>query len=909
MLKKLFSFARNQKTNTDSGNSHKVKTPPQKVNYSALDETNPKHRRQLLECLSSTTDNQVISEISSRLNDKQQLISDFIAQPESMLARLIAAKINREDIDNTMWEKLITLPHSLPLQQLFISQCDDQAQLQTLANVGHSHAIRQQACSKITDTERLTALLSSIGKRDKKVRQFIKQSLNKQRQVALEQQQTQNAISELTAQTQRFASQAWNPQLSGKLHILKQQRDKLLPHLDDAQQTAIEQHLTQIGVTVASHEAELKAQAKAAELKQQQIALSNELKQLLTRLATTYSEQQSDELSAIIDTAGTLCAGNPNVEAQLRQLTELHQAHLRFQQAQSDLIAYNNSQAIAPQQRANLITLLATINWPATSAKPALLADLDKRLHTAAATPKVEPGDSQALKQQRQALKQQLIDCELAVDAKDLNTTNKISSEIRHILQKTAVADRDISSHWQRLSKRVFELRDWHKFASMTQRQQLCNDMKALTDDVTDLNQRAATIKQLQADWKALGSDFSAESKALWNEFKKAADIAYLPCKAHFAEAQNQRQRNSEKRQQLCEQLKHYLTNNDWASTRFDAIDTILQQAKQEWRGYFPVEKNTSNALQQRFNGLLKDLNNNRQASLDILIEEKQQFISQAQQLLQQAETDLTGAINQAKSIQQRWQQCEKLPHAIDKKLWHELRSHLDVLFEQRQAQKQQREKDQLVHVNAANLIIEQIEQLSKLDDASLKQSRPQYNALCHDYHNVGDRPNTAYKQQQTAFKKACDDYTEHFDSLHSRAERQQWADFITLCQLLNQRDLCSDDEQRHTLQHTIEQQWQTLDCNSHWKQAVSQRIASASKCENVDEQQYRHLCIELELAAGIDSPAQDQAQRMALQMNKLKQGLGQGSSDQQALILQWLSLPACSDATLQQRVDNIVQG
>jgi hypothetical protein len=57
-----------------------------------------------------------------------------------------------------------------------------------------------------------------------------------------------------------------------------------------------------------------------------------------------------------------------------------------------------------------------------------------------------------------------------------------------------------------------------------------------------------------------------------------------------------------------------------------------------------------------------------------------------------------------------------------------------------------------------------------------------------------------------------------------------------------------------------------------------------------------------------IASPAADQALRLNLQMEKLKQGLGQQQlHSKQQLILQWLSWPATRDLSLQQRFDALL--
>ncbi|MBL4800088.1 MAG: hypothetical protein JKY50_22040 [Oleispira sp.] len=64
-----------------------------------------------------------------------------------------------------------------------------------------------------------------------------------------------------------------------------------------------------------------------------------------------------------------------------------------------------------------------------------------------------------------------------------------------------------------------------------------------------------------------------------------------------------------------------------------------------------------------------------------------------------------------------------------------------------------------------------------------------------------------------------------------------------------------------------------------------------------------RDACIGLEIIAELSSPAEDQQARMAFQVQRLAQGLGQAGSQQQQIgdsVNQWLVLNA--DQTWQQR-------
>ena len=99
---------------------------------------------------------------------------------------------------------------------------------------------------------------------------------------------------------------------------------------------------------------------------------------------------------------------------------------------------------------------------------------------------------------------------------------------------------------------------------------------------------------------------------------------------------------------------------------------------------------------------------------------------------------------------------------------------------------------------------------------------------------------------------------------------------------------------------------WQTLiearagtqdtvqDTPAHWPQLVNRNEAINA----------RDLVIRAEILAGADTPAEDQGRRMELQVERLAQGMGAGSSasspleELEKLVAHWCLLPGLEDAT-----------
>jgi hypothetical protein len=106
------------------------------------------------------------------------------------------------------------------------------------------------------------------------------------------------------------------------------------------------------------------------------------------------------------------------------------------------------------------------------------------------------------------------------------------------------------------LAAQLHEVHEWLGFAIEPKKVELCARMRALVDSTEDADTLAVKIKALQEEWKQLGALPDAREQALWLEFKAAADEAWKPCKAAFAQRAGLHRRNLEARMQPA-QLPH----------------------------------------------------------------------------------------------------------------------------------------------------------------------------------------------------------------------------------------------------------------------------------------------------------------------------------------------------------------
>jgi hypothetical protein len=165
-----------------------------------------------------------------------------------------------------------------------------------------------------------------------------------------------------------------------------------------------------------------------------------------------------------------------------------------------------------------------------------------------------------------------------------------------------------------KLFTRVQELREadeWKRWSVTPKLEALCVEVEALAE-VDDLKRVSQRLKRAQADWKKVGPAPKAKAEELWKRFKKACDQAFSRCQEHFAQAEQDRTENLEKKRSLCEQVEAVQDSTDWAETA-----TAIKEVQAEWKKVGPVPKSESEALWARFRQACDHFFNRRQEHLD----------------------------------------------------------------------------------------------------------------------------------------------------------------------------------------------------------------------------------------------------------------------------------------------------
>lgn len=439
----------------------------------------------------------------------------------------------------------------------------------------------------------------------------------------------------------------------------------------------------------------------------------------------------------------------------------------------------------------------------------------------------------------------QSLESRLAELIHDIDTGASASAQhlLSEIRQSVRCLPRGSASPLERLlnqqAGRLGELKDWQAFATSPKRDALCESMAALAESPLDPPIQAERIKELRAEWNALGPPTSRADRALADRFDADAERAFEPCRKHFSAQAEIRAANLEARRQICVQLEHYLESTDWPHADIKAAQQILRTARSEWQRFHPVDRKAGRPLETQFERLQSSLHEHIRKEWDRNLSLKREIVAEAEAIAE-ADLGVGEKVASAKDLQRRWQTVGPTPRKPDQQLWRQFRAACDRIFDSR---------DEAARAADDAIAATQADAEKLLDEfAGRLEAEGPDSSMLRDYearfHALPRLPERLLKPLERRFAEL---ERELRAQLRARAAAEREREIRTLVE--------SD--------------------------------ATAPAGERIpDEVTVRRLVLEAELAAEFDSPPEDRELRMALQVELMNAGRSREALDADALDL-----------------------
>lgn len=498
----------------------------------------------------------------------------------------------------------------------------------------------------------------------------------------------------------------------------------------------------------------------------------------------------------------------------------------------------------------------AQLRWPAWAVEPPQLNQLREAISTDTGTLESIEAWAEARLKSLNTDTQQLSDLISAGETKAAQTLLANTRAALRALPGSRVEQ--LNRHLNQLAAKLGELKDWQVFATTPKREHLCSQMQQLADSPLPAADQAGRIKTLRKAWNELGTPGSAADRSLADQFNSLAEQAFEPCRLFYAEQAQQREDNRIAREAICEQLEAYLGSTDFSNTDIKSAEQILRTARSEWQRFHPVERKLGKPLETRFEKLQESLYGHIKAAWEINLAAKTAVVDAARELLVDT-IPAAERVNTAKDLQQRWQRIGPTPRRPDQQLWQEFRKICDQIFTARDEEKQQVNQALEQDRQTATTLLNEFEAglAGPFDGAALRRFETDFAQLPA----LPDRVARALQQR--------------YDALHSQAEK------------------------------TLREQAVAKRAQGLLDELDAEISASTGDSATAEFETLQRLTIEAEIAAGVESPAEDRDLRMTIQVELMNAGKGQQAlaAKPKDLVNTWLAAgPKTTDHEALQR-------
>jgi len=651
----------------------------------------------------------------------------------------------------------------------------------------------------------------------------------------------------------------------------------------------------------------------------------------------------------------------------IQQLSKLNAEHGRLIDALNEHCKAMLSHLSGAEQLAALVNTLDALESGDRSPAPQTLKQIDKQL-SALPDNSLYPLDETQLAHVRAQIKtlQENLDAKQKQRQKNIDAFTTFISDIesshkegesKKALQQVRRAQKlqaEFNEHeqnvlrkngalkrFQAIRKQVEELQDWKRWSGAPIKERLVNDAEQLAqaaeanvnNEYYDFNDTAQRIRSAREEWKTTNVGEKGESPELWQRFDEACSRAYSYCQNYFDQQHKVKDQALAERASICDGLKTYAdqipAQIEAGTIDWKALERVIRTAENEWREMAEVHLKDRQAINKRFRSAMNSLHQFADERRKNNQDEKQKLIDRAQSIvkdLQEAQLEMSDAIEKSKQLQVSWKKIG--PAKGDNALWKTFRQHCDEVFKQKAVVAQAHKATLNSNLEEKQSLNLRILALAKLEGKALKQARAEFEAIKQTWQQVGPVPTKSGGTVNKAFEEACKKFEQQGRLGVIQQERQKWDGLNRRAEISTELEYALEQgtaelqafqsqwqamaEERCTGQVEIEQRYNAalaLLLNADAKSVIQQRLQQGLE----DRLQ---LCLQLEIFAGIDSPAEYAQSRMAYQVTMLADKMKQGDSEhrrEQLLSLQkqWFtthSAPQSRSAELDARYQRCMQ-
>lgn len=500
---------------------------------------------------------------------------------------------------------------------------------------------------------------------------------------------------------------------------------------------------------------------------------------------------------------------------------------------------------------------------------------------------------------------------------------------------KRGPVDAGLTQRIETLRREQRRLQDWQRWSGAQGREQLVTEAQQLAEAAKGkvaLKGHSEAIAKLRERWKELDKLGGASRQALWLQFDAALEAAYAPVAANLEKQKIARRENLAAREAIVKQLQEAaakffpvaVENATPAAPDWRAVAHALEEGQSAWRKLGPVEHTVprsalqgEKSISSRYTAALSALQAPLAQTQGEARGKRDKLIAAAKELAA-GDVAARDVIDKVRKLQGEWQTVAKsapLPRRDENALWTAFKSATDSIFAARDAARAAREATANAQQQARIDIIERTAALARAGNAAdIKHGMTEADSA---WRAAPEAPRPQMAKLEARYRAAREAASKRIAEIATHAAQARYDALIAAMELCREREAAADatsanDEQQAALQtrwtalEHLPAAWTTrlqARFNGEPVAAAMEKTAKGAKPVPVSLQE---LLLSLEVALGIDSPAEFVAERQRLKMLALKAAMEarQTSTTSPADIERWML-----DAAAAPRPDEVSRG
>ena len=300
------------------------------------------------------------------------------------------------------------------------------------------------------------------------------------------------------------------------------------------------------------------------------------------------------------------------------------------------------------------------------------------------------------------------------------------------------------------------------KQANLEEKLRIIESIKGLINKEESINKTFQEFRDLQHQWKALGSIPQSNLKDLWENYHYRVEKFYDYIKINKELRDLDLRKNLESKMTLCEKAEKLLEEGNVVS----AFRT-LQKYHEQWREIGPVPHESKEVIWDRFRSFTSLINRKHQKHFEDIKASLKQNLNLKTALCEKVEAIIKEKINSNKDwekksneiieIQKEWKTVGFAPKKYNTLIYERFRVACDDFFNNRRAYYTENKEAQLHNLQLKTDLCTQAEEVMNSED--WKKATDYMIGLQKKWKEIGPVPRRSSDKVWKKFRSACDTF------------------------------------------------------------------------------------------------------------------------------------------------------